>query len=322
MMLQYDRIELGRKAKDLRFVRDTFEKVCRLIDVLEFFEKSPLLSKKLALKGGTAINLTIFNLPRLSVDIDLDFTENVAREELLDIRKAVKDEIHHYMAANGYAVHPNSKAYHALDSMVFAYENSGGMRDNIKVEINYMLRSHILPLTKRTLKMNWMETGISVLTVNPIEIFASKIVALSDRAAPRDLYDVYNMLRNGLFNEQEKSILRKCFVFYSAIGQKAVPSKVDFSSMDRITQNRIKTDLAPVLRSGEFFELKGKKEMLKTALYDMLKMEPNEMEFWNNFRKKKYSPELLFEDASVLERLTGHPMALWKMQNRERDLSR
>lgn len=58
-MMQFDRISLGRKAKELGFVRDTFEKVCRLADVLSFMENDPLLSDSLALKGGTAINLTI-----------------------------------------------------------------------------------------------------------------------------------------------------------------------------------------------------------------------------------------------------------------------
>lgn len=82
-MTQFDRITLGRQARELGFVRDTFEKVCRLADVLAFLESDALLSKTLALKGGTAINLTIFDLPRLSVDIDLDYSENVPREEML-----------------------------------------------------------------------------------------------------------------------------------------------------------------------------------------------------------------------------------------------
>lgn len=196
------------------------------------------------------------------------------------------------------------------------------MRDNIKIEINYMLRTYVLPLTRRTLKLEWMDNAVSVLTVNPIEIFASKIVELSDRAAPRDLYDVYNMLGSELFEEEDKVLLRKCFAFYSAIGQKAVPAGVNFSSMDRITQNKIKTDLAPVLRSGEFFDLKGKKEMVKAELCETLAMEPEELQFWDRFRAKRYSPELLFQDKGILKRLESHPMAIWKMQNHDRDLSR
>ena len=64
--MQFDRIVLGNQAKELGFVRDTFEKVCRLTEVLTDMESDPLLADSLALKGGTAINLTILDLPRLS----------------------------------------------------------------------------------------------------------------------------------------------------------------------------------------------------------------------------------------------------------------
>lgn len=61
-MMQFGRISLGRQAKELGFVRDTFEKVCRLVDVLSFMESDTMLSNTLALKGGTAINSTDANL--------------------------------------------------------------------------------------------------------------------------------------------------------------------------------------------------------------------------------------------------------------------
>jgi Holliday junction resolvase len=64
-------MSIGQKAAALDFTRDTFEKVCRLTEFLKYFEGHPLLAKHLALKGGTAINLTLLTLPRLSVDIDL-----------------------------------------------------------------------------------------------------------------------------------------------------------------------------------------------------------------------------------------------------------
>jgi predicted nucleotidyltransferase component of viral defense system len=81
--MTYDRRIIGAQAKQLGFVRDTFEKMCRLVDILGDIAADPGLSGVLALKGGTAINLTIFNLPRLSVDIDFDFIgDGVMREEL------------------------------------------------------------------------------------------------------------------------------------------------------------------------------------------------------------------------------------------------
>lgn len=91
-MVQWDRLTLGRTAKELGFPRDTLEKVCRLADVLKFMESDELLSEGIALKGGTAINLTIFDLPRLSVDIDLDFAQREVREYLASILVTTKEE--------------------------------------------------------------------------------------------------------------------------------------------------------------------------------------------------------------------------------------
>lgn len=95
-MMQLDRMMLGRMAKDMGFVRDTLEKVYRLADVLKFMEEDGLLAKSIALKGGTAINLTIFDLPRLSVDIDLDYCKSIEREEMLADREVITDRINRF----------------------------------------------------------------------------------------------------------------------------------------------------------------------------------------------------------------------------------
>ena len=80
-MIEYNRVELGKAAKERGFVRDTFEKVLRLKEILRYFNEDEYLREHLVLKGGTAINMTIFNLPRLSVDIDMDFTPNYSKED-------------------------------------------------------------------------------------------------------------------------------------------------------------------------------------------------------------------------------------------------
>ena len=81
---------------------------------------------------------------------------------------------------------------------------AGGMKDNLKIEINYMIRCHILPVTKRKVNLPWLSEDLSVLSAAPMEIFASKIVALINRTAPRDLYDIHNLLEFGLFDESEQ----------------------------------------------------------------------------------------------------------------------
>jgi predicted nucleotidyltransferase component of viral defense system len=149
-MTTYSKQQLTAYASDLGFIRDTLEKVYRLTEILKFIEGDPLLHIGLALKGGTAINLTIFNLPRLSVDIDLDYAHDNSLDDMLKDRSAITDVIGRYMAAEGYAISPKSKNYHSLDSFVYTFINSAGIKDNIKIEINYSMRCHVLPLAART----------------------------------------------------------------------------------------------------------------------------------------------------------------------------
>ena len=96
-MRTFDKAELGRTAMQYGFVRDTFEKVIRLNDILRFINKDGYLNKHLVLKGGTAINLFILNLPRLSVDIDLDYTPNDSRETMLSNRGQITSSLKEYM---------------------------------------------------------------------------------------------------------------------------------------------------------------------------------------------------------------------------------
>lgn len=131
------------------FVRDTLEKVTRLADILEYLNTNPILKDSLALKGGTAINLTIFNLPRLSVDIDLDYLINNSREEMFENRENINRTIERYMVSQGYSKNPKTKNPHSLDSWVYDYVVVSGNKDNIKIEINYSLRSHILEPEER-----------------------------------------------------------------------------------------------------------------------------------------------------------------------------
>lgn len=89
-LYKYDKSYFEKRSKETGFLRDNLEKVFRLADILEYINKNPLLKECLALKGGTAINLVVFNMPRLSVDIDLDFCKLVSREEMLIYRKKNK----------------------------------------------------------------------------------------------------------------------------------------------------------------------------------------------------------------------------------------
>lgn len=316
-MSNYDIIYLGKKAEELGFVRDTLEKVSRLADILEYLNTNPLLRNSLALKGGTAINLTIFNLPRLSVDIDLDYLINNSREEMLESREAINNKIDRYMVSQGYSKNPKTKNPHGLDSWVYDYIGANKNKDNIKIEINYSLRSHVLEAEERPIITEYFSTEYKVKSLAPLEIYGSKINALLSRAATRDLYDVRNMIHFGLFDESEMETLRKCVVFYAAISARdknSINKNFDTTAIDLITNQKIKRDLLPVIKRKDNFELEAAKKLVKKYISELMVLEMKEKEFLYKFENGEYIPELLFEGKEILDRIKNHPMALWKIR--------
>lgn len=312
LLFSYAKSELTTKAAGMNFIRDTLEKVLRLTDILEYLNKNPVTCETLALKGGTAINLTVFNLPRLSVDIDLDYSRHCLREQMLEEREEITNEIKKYMTSQNYILSDKSKYRHSLDSFVFVYKNLGGMNDNIKIEINYSLRSHIFELQRRKLTYP-IRSKFEVLTVAPYEMFSGKINALLSRAAARDLYDVYNLIKFQIFNKTEYDILRKSIVFYTAISQDIISLDYSTNIINGITKQKIKTDLLPVIKKGERVELEEMKNLVSVFINDLMALTDNEKKFLFEFSNKKFMPELVFDDVDILNRIKKHPMALWKM---------
>lgn len=309
----YNKVEIGRAAKQHGFVRDTFEKVLRLKEILCYLNEEKYLREHLLLKGGTAINLTVFNLPRLSVDIDMDYTPNDTKEDMLKAREKITTLIKDYMNAEGYQLSKGSRFTHSLDAFYYQYQNAGGNRDMIKIELNYSLRAHILEPVHRRILSDAFDDGMTIRMVAPMEIFAAKGNALISRAAARDLYDWGNMIAENLF-EDERDMFRKCFVFYATISADTVNSNFDTSAIDSLNFDKIRRDLFPVLSKKDNFMLDERKRQAKDYIAEMLQLTESEQEYMDRFIAKEYVPEFLFDDKEIVERIKNHPMAIWKCQ--------
>ncbi len=311
-MPDYDIIYLGKKAEETGFIRDTLEKVVRLADILEYLNTNPLFKESLALKGGTAINLTIFNLPRLSVDIDMDYCINNDKAEMLQEREKINKILSSYMITQGYSINKKSKTPHSLDSWVYDYMGASGNNDNIKIEVNYSIRSHVLPVGERTILSENLLNKYKVRTLAPIEIFGSKINALLSRAAARDLYDTYRMIKYELIIDKERALLRKVIVFYAAISAKTINKEFSTKALDNITERRIKRELYPVITIRDEFSLEPAKKLVKAYISDLMNLTEDEYEFLERFERGEYIPQLLFTESEIIERIKNHPMAVWK----------
>lgn len=92
--MEISKQELLREALETGFRPEIMEKVWHLMAILDGISVHPFLKDRLVLKGGTALNLFFFDLPRLSVDIDLNYIGKTDRQEMLlerpEIEKALE----------------------------------------------------------------------------------------------------------------------------------------------------------------------------------------------------------------------------------------
>ena len=302
------------------FIKSTLEKVERLLNILEWINNHEKLSKLLALKGGTAINTAVFNFPRLSVDIDLDLTENLVKDEMIKERENIHNLLVQYLNANDYKINiDKSKNVYALDSIVAEYEDIRGNIDNIKIEINYMNRVHILGTKQLKIATDIFEDKqLEIHCFHPIEIYAAKLCALLSRTTARDLFDVYTLSKYDLFDKEEKQLLKQCFMLeYIAVNNYKLED-LDIERIEKLEKQDIKTKLLPTLkdRNPRKSNVEEMKQAVREYLKDILIVDNNIKEFYDKFQQGIYQPELLFDDKEIIERIKEHPMIIWKLNNR------
>ena len=311
-MFKYTAKEINKIANDNNFNKNTCEKVLRLFSILNFINNSDFRNA-LVLKGGTAINLFLLDLPRLSVDIDLDFNLPSERETMISYRENIDWHIRSFMENEGYHLSDKSKFVHTLDSYVYSYRTASGSNDVLKIEINYSDRVHVLkPEIKNSTNILGETASINVLANE--ELIGSKINALLTRTTHRDAYDVYNLFKSGLIDK--KDLIKKIAIFYVCLGSdipinfEEILSKA-LDKIQNLNYQKIKETLIPVLHKGIKFDVNEVASFVSTSIKEMFILDSNDIEFINNFNNKSFSPNILFENHDV-EDVSKHPMGLWK----------
>ena len=314
--MNYDRNNIETKAKHYQIRSEMYEKQERLLDILEEINLDPVLSCTLALKGGTAINLFVIEGPRLSIDIDLDYTLDCTKESMLDDRRIINNKLQEIITKNGYILRDDSRYSHILDSLKLEYKNIHDRKDFIKLDINYLDRCHILPIEKQKIKASWAERDLSINCVNKIEIFASKMVALCTRAKARDLYDIAQLKDTLNLDKTEKEMLHKCVVFYSAIGTDNIMESLQLSKVENIKQYDLKTQVVPLILERKDISIGDLQTKVEDFINEMHNLNREDEKFIDNFQRGHYRPDLLLI-GDELDNVYNHPMALFKVKQYE-----
>lgn len=163
-----------------------------------------------ALKGGTAINLFIRDMPRLSVDIDLTFLPVAPREESLAAIEAALLRIKERLKASiggAQITESRPKGNGPLTRLILQQG-----RVQIKIEVTPVLRGCVFTPELRAVSPSVEEEfGFAEMqVVSFADLYAGKIMAALDRQHPRDLFDVRDLLaQEGIGDD-----LRRAFIVY------------------------------------------------------------------------------------------------------------
>lgn len=296
------------------------EKVTRLLGLLEAVNRHPAIKGKVALIGGTALNLFIFDIPRLSIDIDLNYLSG-SKETMLAERPFFERALQNICRQEGLSVGRFPDRYSGGKSQM-TYTNVEGRADTLELDINYLNRVPLWGTTHRksySLDI-WQARGISVLDIH--ELAAGKWAAMLERCAVRDMFDAVSLSKMEGLDEHK---LRLAFLVYCASMKcrdvrRIVPDDVT------INLNKLHHNLMPTLANTHV--PKGKEREFGFLLVDeckkiaetLLSFADNEIAFLDLILDRgMVDASLLTADKDVQARIQSFPPLAWRCQKAKRN---
>lgn len=275
-----------------------YAQVALLVRVLPVVAAQPCF----ALKGGTAINLFIRDMPRLSVDIDLAFVPmgdwaNALAEidtALVKIKRTLEGRTY------GLRVRIGKREGAAAVGLLVANSEA-----EIKIEVSPVLRGSVYPVAPlRITSKAEAEFGFAeVASLSFADLFAGKIVAALDRQHPRDLFDVKLLLAAEGMSEE----LFRAFLVY-LISHGGSIARLLNPTLKPLTELFERQFIGMTDQPVTLNELEAARRELIAALHTRLG--EREKEFLMSFKTGEPKWELLgVEHASEL------PAVRWKLHN-------
>lgn len=252
--------------------------------------------KCFALHGGTAINLFIRDMPRLSVDIDLTYIpieeRNVSLKKIVTALGSIKESLERILT--GAEITMNKKTLKLQVSKANAL---------IKIEVNQINRGVLddlveLPLCNKAQEEFDAFCAISVVSMG--QLYGGKICAALDRQHPRDLFDVKYLLENEGFNDA----IKKGFILHLLSGNRPIHEMLQPNMIDQkaVMVNQFEGMTSEPFTYEDF-------EKTRTELIDTIQtsLTRNDKDFLLQFSD-------LNPDWSIFD-FERFPAVQWKIQN-------
>lgn len=313
--MKISREKLMVESQATGFRPEVLEKVMQLLNLLDGLNRHPFLKERWALKGGTALNLFLFDVPRLSVDIDLNYIGSVDRETMLAERPKIEKAVLAVCSREGMNI-TRVPTDHAGGKWRLRYDSSLSEGGNLEIDLNFMFRLPLWPVAICDATVGTSSASqIPVLDLH--ELAAGKLAALFARHASRDLFDAHHLLTQMNLDTQK---LRLGFVLYGGMNRKDWRSVAiqDVGYEPRELENQ----LVPVVRDTFLHQQKTSdwaERMIaecRQRLKIVLPLNAQEMEFLDRLLDYgKIEPQFLTDDEAIMDRIRSHPLLQWKAVN-------
>jgi predicted nucleotidyltransferase component of viral defense system len=278
---------------------DFKEQVKLLLDVLPV----SLKDSRVALKGGTAINLFMYDMSRLSVDIDLAYLPIEARDITFANIAEIMDEMLLSLTKIAGIRAEIKRTKEQIAKQILVIRNNIA----IKIELNLVIRGSVyepvkLELAKKA--QNEFKKYIEIQSLSFEDVYAGKFCAALDRGHPRDLSDLVIFFKNNIITEK----LKNAFIFYLLSAGRPIAellSPGQFHNLESLYNDEFAGMIDEQITLDELKSARGKLvDLLSKALTE------NDKKFLLSF--KTGAPDW---SLSPIDKLQEMPSIKWKLYN-------
>lgn len=260
--------------------------------------------EQLALKGGTAINLFIRDMPRLSVDIDLTYIswQDDRATALQNITTAL-DRIEERIKGS---IKPVSITRVPLGQGQDVKLNCQTPKAHVKIEVNTTTRGILFPermMSVTEVVQNEFQKFAAIKVVSHGELYGGKICAALDRQHPRDIFDVHYLLKNEGFSDD----IKKGFLFFLLSHARPMHELINPNRQDQ--KQAFENQFSGM--TSESFTYENYEAVREQLINEIKKsLTDDEKHFLLTFKKGEPKWELI-----KIDNLQYYPAIQWKLQN-------
>ncbi len=309
------RRELEDGATALGVRTDVLERVDRLGEVLRRIDTREGLADRYALKGGTALNLFWLSLPRLSVDIDVNFVGEVEHAHLAAVRQDfVRSVVQCCQLAGCRVLHTPGE--HAGGKLRLRFPSALGGTQNLEADVSFVARVPLHGLVRRRGTIaEFAEPEVSTYTLP--ELSAGKFAALLSRSVPRDRYDAAGLMKLEPDLPDDASFR----VAFTCQGASARSDCRRWSApLAPLPARDVQQTLMPMLRRAPGASTPDPAALteeldrsLAPAVERVLAWSAGERAFLDALMDRgEICPEFLTDDLALQRRIAAQPMLRWK----------